>query len=170
MHLSSLHAGEDSWTRWAAGDPDAGLVYSMKSCGRFASVVAGGEQRSAWEETSTTGKWKAALEEGGLHTRALAVYIGPGQYAPMNSSAHGGLTRSGSAFSRMTFCWLNLCERVSKCLRILCSHDMENIRSSVASWHGIFMNTVLFSGDYHTTSARRARWRGYILPKSLFCL
>lgn len=61
----------------------------------------------------TRGKWKAALEEGGMHTRVLAVYIGPGRYTPMHSSAHGGLTRSGSMFSRLTFHYLNVCICVS---------------------------------------------------------
>lgn len=48
-----------------------------------------------------------------MHTRVLAVYIGPGRYTPMHSSAHGGLTRSGSMFSRLTFHYLNVCICVS---------------------------------------------------------
>lgn len=56
-----------------------------------------------------------------MHTRALAVYIGLGRYTPMHSSAHGGLTRSGSMFSRLIFHYLNICICVSLCLRILLS-------------------------------------------------
>lgn len=66
----------------------------------------------------TRGKWKAALEEAGMHTRALAVYTGVGRYTGMHSSTHGGLTRSGSMFSRLTFHYLNVC--ICVCLRILC--------------------------------------------------
>lgn len=58
-----------------------------------------------------------------MHTRALAVYTGVGRYTAMHSCTHGGLTRSGSMFSRLTFPYLNACKCVRRtilCIIIMC--------------------------------------------------
>ncbi len=75
-----------------------------------------------------------------MHTRALAVYIGLGRYTPMHSNAHGGLTRSGSMFSRLTFHYLNVCICVSLCPRIL--RALMICKSAIFSF---------VSGHFHTS-------------------
>lgn len=112
---SLQHDGENSWTGRGgglqAGDPDAVFVYEILRWG----CICGSWRNKGLneEEWAPEGNGKQLQRRGGMHTRARGVYIGPGRYTPMHSSAHGGLTRSGSMFSRLTFsshiCVLGLC-------------------------------------------------------------
>lgn len=104
LRLFSLRCSRPAglWSRegCSLGDVAALFVYEIlwrdRICGSW------------WNKSLNQTKWaplgngKQLFEEGAMHTRVPAVYIGLRRHLRMHSSAHGGLTRSGSTFSRLT--------------------------------------------------------------------
>lgn len=91
------------------------LCLCRKSCGGIASVVAGGTK--VWIRRNGH-RWEMESSfRGGKHVHTC-VYIGLRHHSRMHSSTHGGLTRSGSTFSRLT--WM---------------HVYVRAQNSVFSWH-----------------------------------
>lgn len=94
-----------------------------------------------------------------MHTRALAVYIGLGRYTPMHSSAHGGLTRSGSMFSRLTFHYLNVFICVCRCHKVLGSLMICKSRNLCCFLAGnmqfllppLYSTSFFVSGHFHSS-------------------
>lgn len=92
----------DSEKGRAAGGGIPVLCLCMKSCG--GDCICG----SWWNKGLNEAKWAPGgngkqLERSEACTHVCWLFtLRLGRYTPMHSSAHGGLTRSGSMFSRLT--------------------------------------------------------------------